>query len=61
MEFRKLSSNSKKFLDEIIQSENPAQMLRERFECASEVEDEELRGILRELREEGFINTKWAA
>lgn len=60
MEFRKLSSNSKKLLDEIIQSENPVQMLCERFECASEVEDEELRGILRELREEGFINTKWA-
>lgn len=40
MEFRKLSSNSKKLLDEI--------MLCERFECVSEVEDEELRGILRE-------------
>lgn len=60
MEFRKLPTNSKKLLDEIIQSENPVQMLCERFERASKVEDEELRGILRELRAEGFINTKWA-
>ena len=61
MEFKKLPSNSKEILDEILQSDNPAQMLCERFESASRKEDEELRGILKELREEGFVNVNWAS
>ncbi len=61
MEFKKLPSNSKKLLDEILQADNPVQMLCKRFESASRKEDEELRGILRELREEGFVNVSWAS
>ena len=36
-------------------------MLCERFESASRKEDEEIRGILKELREEGFVNVSWAS
>ena len=61
MEFKKLPSNSKKLLDEILQADNSVQMLCERFESASRKEDEELRGILKELREEGLVNVSWAS
>ncbi len=61
MEFKKLPSNSKKLLDEILQADNSVQMLCERFESASRKEDEEIRGILKELREEGFVNVSWAS
>lgn len=61
MDFKKLPSGSKVVLDEILQSDNPVQMLSERFEGASRKEYEELRGILNELREEGFINVSWAS
>jgi len=36
-------------------------MLCERFESASRKEDEVIRGILKELREEGFVNVSWAS
>lgn len=61
MEFKKLPSNSKKLLDEILQADNSVQMLCERFESASRKEDEELRGILKELREEGLVTVSWAS
>lgn len=61
MEFKKLPSNSKKLLDEILQADNSVQMLCERFESASRKEDEELRGILKELREEGLVNVSLAS
>ena len=61
MEFKKLPSNSKKLLDEILQADNSVQMLCEWFESASRKEDEEIRGILKELREEGFVNVSWAS
>lgn len=35
-------------------------MLGVRFEQASRREDDELCGILRELRERGYINVQWA-
>lgn len=60
MDFKKLPSNSKLLLDEIIASENPSEMLRKRFEGVSRREDAELRGIIRELRELGYINVRWA-
>ena len=58
--FKKLPSNSKHLLDEILSAENPSEMLRKRFEGVPKKEDEELRGIIRELRELGYINVKWA-
>ena len=57
--FQKLPSNSKKLLDEILASDNPAQMLSSRFENCSNREDDELRGMLRELREKGYVSIQW--
>lgn len=60
MDLKKLPLNSKKLLDEILQAERPSEMLCNKFKGLSHREDEELRGIIRELREEGYINVKWA-
>lgn len=49
MEFRKLPSNSRKLLAEIVQAENPTQFLCDCFDKASQKEDDELRGVLCEL------------
>ncbi len=55
-----LPSNSRQLLDEIVHADDPVQMLCNRFEIASEKEDAELRGILRELRQKGYIDVQWA-
>ena len=55
MDFKKLPTNAKQLLDEIVNAENPTQYLSKRFDAASHKEDEELRGIIRELREGGYI------
>lgn len=61
MEFKKLPANSKRLLDEIVRSENPTQLLRGKFQNLSTKEDEELRGIIRELCQSGYINIPmWA-
>lgn len=60
MDFIKLPSNSEKILYELVQSDNPVQVLCDYFEHASQCEDDELRGILRELRTSGFVKIKWA-
>ncbi len=54
--FRKLSANSKKLLDDILKAENPTQLLCSRLESASEKDDNELRSLIRELTNEGYIN-----
>lgn len=59
--FRKLPANSKQLLDDILSSDNPTQMLCERFEKCTDKEDDELRSLLRELIEKGYINIPgWA-
>lgn len=60
MDFKKLPSNSEKLLMEMLCAENPAQVLCSRFENATQQEDDELRGIIRELHQEGYIDVKWA-
>lgn len=60
MEFRKLPSNSKQLLDDLLQAENPSALLCGRFENLAGQSREELRGIIRELREEGYIKVFWA-
>lgn len=60
MSFKKLPQNSKHLLDEIIAADNPADMLAKRLNGLTNSEDAELRSIIRELREEGFINVHWA-
>lgn len=60
MDFKKLPSNSEKLLREIVCADNPVQVLCARFENASRKEDTELRGIIRELHQEGYIDVMWA-
>jgi hypothetical protein len=55
-----LPSNTHKLLREIIDTENPVAILQEKFGCCSQKEDDELRGMLHELQENGFINVLWA-
>lgn len=61
MGFCKLPANAEALLHEILQADNPVDMLCEKFKGISHKEDELLRGILRQLREEGYINIKWAS
>ena len=61
MEFYKLPANAEALLHEILQADNPVDMLCERFKGISHTEDDALRGILRQLREEGYININWAS
>lgn len=59
--FRKLPSNSNKLLQEILAAGNPTQLLCDRFENCSGKEDNELRSLLRELIQEGYISIpQWA-
>lgn len=60
MSFRKLPSNTAQLLDAIVESDNPTQYLSERFDSATPKEDLELRSLIRELREGGYISLKWA-
>ena len=60
MSFRKLPSNTAQLLDAIVESDNPTQYLSEQFDSVSPKEDMELRSLIRELREGGYISLKWA-
>ena len=61
MEFCKLPMNAEALLHEILQADNPVDLLCEKFKGISHKEDEVLRGILRQLREDGYIDIKWAS
>ena len=58
--FKKLPSNSRALLHEIVESRNPVLMLSERFEKCSYKEDDELRSLLRELVNDRYIHIDWA-
>lgn len=60
MEFNKLPDNSYNLLIELVDSDNPSQLLSERFENASSSEKHILRGILKELTQNGYISVNWA-
>ena len=60
MGFNKLLSNTRILLKEIIDAEKPADFLSSRLEKASVKEEQELRAMLRELKEKGYISIKWA-
>ena len=60
MEFIKLPSNSEKILLELAQAENPTQALNAYYEGCSIRERSVLDGIVRELKECGYINVQWA-
>ena len=61
MSFKQLPQNSKHLLDEIIVADNPADMLAKRFDGLTNSEDVELRSIIHELCEEGFIKVQWSS
>lgn len=60
MNFTKLPSNSEQILNELVHSDNPTQVLCDRFERASQREEDELNGIVRELVSYGYIKVMWA-
>lgn len=60
MEFRKLPSNSRQLLFEIVHADNAVQLLCDKFEKSTSKENDELSGILRELRKAEYVTVKWA-
>lgn len=60
MGFIKLPSNSERILLELAEAENPTQSLNSYYENATIQTKNELDAIVRELKEYGFINVKWA-
>ena len=60
MGFIKLPSNSEKILLALAQSDNPTQILSGIYEGASSKTRRELDGIVKELKEYGYINAIWA-
>ncbi len=60
--FVKLPSNSRQLLQEIVDADNPVELLQEKFnQASSNKEDELLRSLLRELSGYGFIVVQWAS
>ena len=53
--FQKLPLNSEKLLDDILDASNPVDMLEKRFESCTSQEDNELRGMIGELEEKGYL------
>lgn len=60
MEFQKLPSNLRSLLNEIVTADKPVDLLCDKFKTASPKEDAELRGMLRELKEKGYVKIQWA-
>lgn len=58
--FDKLPSNSRNLLKEILEADEPAEMLEQKFENCTNKEDSELRSMLRELIDNGLIEVQWA-
>ena len=60
MSFYKLPSNSEQLLGELVDAENPSKYLYNKYKNANSKEQDILRGIIKELRENGFIDVVWA-
>lgn len=60
MDFKRLPSNSEHILLEIVDADNPSQMLCNHLKNVSLCKADELRGIIQELQQDGYINVKWA-
>ena len=58
--FQKLPSNAEVLLDEILNAENAAQLLRDKFASCTSKQDAALRAIIKDLRIKGYINPQWA-
>ena len=60
MSFEKLPLNSKALLDTLVNSDNPTQELCKRWDCVVGTEKDELKDIISELRQLGYINVNYA-
>lgn len=60
MKFQKLPSKSKELLDALLNTNNPTQVLCTRWDNTTTEELSELKGIIRELRQFGYIDVKYA-
>ena len=60
MNFYTLPSNSVQLLSELVDAENPSKYLYNKYKNANSKEQDILRGIIKELRENGFIDVIWA-
>ena len=60
MGFQKLPSNSKALLDALVNADNPTQVLCERWDRAIGAEMDELKGIISELCQLGYLNVQYA-
>lgn len=58
--FNKLPNNSERLLNELVQADNPTELLCEKVNAVTGKDEEELMGIIRELKQEGYIDVKWA-
>ena len=59
--FQKLPLNSEKLLDDILDASTPVDMLEKRFESCTSQEDNELRGMIGELEEKGYLTVFWGS
>lgn len=60
MNFYKLPSNSEQLLGELVNADNPSKYLYNKYKNANSKEQDILRGIIKELHENGFIDDYWA-
>lgn len=58
--FHKLPSNSRNLLKEILEADEPVEMLEQRFKNCINKEDSELRAVIRELIDNGLIEVHWS-
>lgn len=56
-----LPLNAEETLKAILEADNPAQIIGKKFEGVSSKEENELRGMLKELEDCGLIATQWAS
>jgi len=55
-----LPTNSRALLKEIVSTENPVALLNKKLDTASPLQKKQLKQILCELKEKGYINIQWA-
>ena len=61
MSFKRLSSNSEELLLKLVDADNPTELLCGFFKDVCRKRDEELRGIIYELVQHGYIRVMWAS
>lgn len=60
MSIKKLPSNAEFILRELVKADNPSEYLKTLYDNSSKKEQDELSGIIAELKREGYIGVQWA-